>query len=345
MQLRALLAFVAIAAAAGAGAAWMRDRLAGKGPAGLDLSAQHQGAAQSDAQVPRHCGPAPGDAAHPGMVWVQGGSFRFGADAAFPEEGPSFEAKVAGFWMDQTEVTNAQFAQFVAATGYRTLAERGVRTTARADAPVIAGSAVFRPRGEGEAMRSFVNWWQFMPGANWRHPDGPDSTIEGKDDYPVVHIAFEDAEAYAKWKGHVLPTEEQFEYAAQGGGRKNASGGWAANTWQGLFPSHNTAADGYAGAAPVACFGANAHGLYDVIGNVWEWTRSPYFARHDSVDMAAHPGGFDPTQPDERDVAVLKGGSYLCSPDYCMRYRPEARIGQSKGLGTAHIRFRTVALP
>jgi formylglycine-generating enzyme required for sulfatase activity len=225
------------------------------------------------------------------------------------------------------------------------LAERGVRTSADPRAPVVAGSAVFRPRGEGEAMRNFMNWWQFMPGASWMHPEGPGSSLEGRKNHPVVHIAFEDAQAYAKWKGHVLPTEEQFEYAAQGAGRKNAGGGWAANTWQGTFPLHDSAADGHAGLAPVACFEANRLGLYDVIGNVWEWTRSPYFDRHDSTEATARPGGFDPVQPDERDVAVLKGGSYLCSPDYCMRYRPEARIGQSKGLGTAHIGFRTLVVP
>jgi sulfatase modifying factor 1 len=330
MKLRTVVLLVALAGLAGAGAAWWLGR---------DASAV-------DKLPPAPlCGPAAGDASHPGMVWVPGGSFRFGADAAFPEEGPSSTASVDGFWMDQTEVTNAQFAEFVAATGYRTLAERGVRTSADPDAPVVAGSAVFRPKGEGEAMRSFVNWWQFMPGADWRHPDGPGSSIAGRGNHPVVHIAFEDAEAYAKWKGRTLPTEEQFEYAAQGGGRKNAAGNWAANTWQGRFPSHNTAADGFGEAAPVASFEANRHGLHDIIGNVWEWTRSPYFERHDSSQTAEHPGGFDPAQPAERDVAVVKGGSYLCSPDYCMRYRPEARIGQSKGLGTAHIGFRTVRIP
>jgi formylglycine-generating enzyme required for sulfatase activity len=331
MKLRTVMVLVALAGVAGAGVAWWSGRVTRIGLTGVP---------------PRTaCTLPPGDPSHPGMVWVPGGSFRFGADAAFPEEGPSSTARVAGFWMDQTEVTNSQFAAFVVATGYRTLAERGVHTSADPTSPVVAGSAVFRPRGEGEAMRSFVNWWQFMPGADWQHPDGPGSSIEGRGNYPVVHVAFEDADAYAKWKGRALPTEEQFEYAAQGGGRKNAAGGWAANTWQGIFPSRDTAADGYAGAAPVGCFEADRHGLHDIIGNVWEWTRSPYFDRHDSADISAHPGGHDPTQPAERGVAVVKGGSYLCSPDYCMRYRPEARIGQSKGLGTAHIGFRTVALP
>ena len=338
MRRSAATVLLVLAVAAGAGAAWLWDRASRNG------GSRESPSAAMPASAARQCGPAPTDAAHPGMVWVEGGAFRFGADATFPEEGPSAQAAVEGFWMDQTEVTNAQFAEFVAATGYRTLAERGVRTGADPRSPVVAGSAVFRPRGEGEALRSFVNWWQFMPGADWRHPDGPGSSIKGLDHHPVVHVAYEDAEAYAKWKGRELPTEEQFEYAAQGGGRKNADGNWAANTFQGIFPSRNTQADGYAGAAPVACFGANKHGLHDVIGNVWEWTRSPYFERHDAVDAKTHPGGFDPTQPAEREVAVLKGGSYLCSPDYCMRYRPEARIGQSRGLGTAHIGFRTVAL-
>jgi formylglycine-generating enzyme required for sulfatase activity len=279
------------------------------------------------------------------MVWVPGGAFTMGSDAAFPEEGPAVPASVPGFWMDQTEVTNAQFAAFVAATGYRTLAERGVRIDARPDAPVVAGSAVFRPRGSGEAMRSFANWWQFMPGADWRHPDGPGSSIAGREQHPVVHVAYEDALAYARWKGRGLPTEEQFEYAARGSGRRRADGSWSANTWQGSFPQVDTAADGHAGSAPVACYGADRFGLYDLIGNVWEWTTSPYYARHDAAEPVRHPRGFDPAQAQEQAVAVLKGGSFLCAPDYCMRYRPEARIGQAVGLGAAHIGFRTVLAP
>src|SRR5512139_587301 len=191
MRLATAAGLLALAAVAGGSVAWLA----------------HREAPPPQRAAARPCGPSPGDPTHPGMVWVPGGSFRFGADAAFPEEGPSSTATVDGFWMDQTEVTIAQFAEFVAATGYRTLAERGVRTSADPGAPVVAGSAVFRPRGEGEAMRSFVNWWQFMPGADWRHPEGPESSIEGRDNHPVVHVAFEDAEAYAKWKGHALPTE------------------------------------------------------------------------------------------------------------------------------------------
>ncbi|HXC59224.1 MAG TPA: formylglycine-generating enzyme family protein [Steroidobacteraceae bacterium] len=332
-----VLALLVLAAVGGALVAWLAHRATQIGLPGLPTEAT--------AAPARDCGAPAGDATHPGMAFVPGGDFRFGSDAAFPEEGPSAAAHVAGFWMDQTEVTNAQFAEFVAATGYRTLAERGVKRSNRADAPVEAGSAVFKPRGEGEAMRSFVNWWQFVAGADWRHPEGPGSSIAGREQHPVVHVAYEDALAYAKWKGRTLPTEVQFEYAAQGSGRKNAAGQWASNTWQGTFPSLNTAADGYAGTAPVACFEPNARGIFDLVGNVWEWTSSVYFERHDASDVGKHPGGFDPTQPDERDVAVVKGGSYLCSPDYCMRYRPEARIGQSRGLGAAHIGFRTVLNP
>jgi formylglycine-generating enzyme required for sulfatase activity len=266
------------------------------------------------------------------MAWVPGGSFTMGSDASFPEEGPTAAMTVAGFWMDRTEVTNAQFAAFVAATGHVTLAERE------------GGSAVFVPPAEDKATRSLVNWWQRAAGADWRHPEGPGSSIEGREQYPVVHVAYEDALAYARWKGRSLPTEAQFELAAQGSGRRNVAGAYASNTWQGSFPARDTAADGYAGTAPVGCFDANRHGLHDLIGNVWEWTQSAYFARHDAADPA-RPTGFDPMQPEERDVAVVKGGSYLCSPDYCMRYRPEARVGQSHTLATAHIGFRTVLNP
>jgi formylglycine-generating enzyme len=283
-----------------------------------------------------------------GMSLIPAGEFEMGStvERAWAEEQPAHRVRLSrAYLMDQTEVTNAQFAQFVAATGYRTLAERGLRQGDAPDAPVIAGSAVFRPRGGPEAMRSFVNWWQFEAGASWQHPDGPGTSINGLEQHPVVHIAFEDALAYAQWKGHSLPTEAQFEFAAQGGARKNAAGEFAANSWQGMFPSLNTAADGYSGTAPVGCFDANPFGLHDLIGNVWEWTQSPYYERHDFAAKRAHPQGFDPVQPDEKAVAVLKGGSFLCAPDYCMRYRPEARIGQSLGLGASHIGFRTVLNP
>jgi formylglycine-generating enzyme len=279
------------------------------------------------------CAPAAGSAEHPGMVWVPAGAFTMGAAGQYPEEGPAVAARVDGFWMDQTEVTNAQFAEFVAATGYRTLAERGVPAK-DGGGKAVAGSAVFHPR-DGMPPRSFADWWQFMPGAEWRHPEGPASSIDGRGHYPVVQVAYEDAEAYARWKGRSLPSEAQFEYAAQSSTRRES------NTWQGSFPAEDIALDGHAGIAPVACYAANQMGLHDLLGNVWEWTATPYFPDHEAADRTIHPQGYDPTQPDE-PVAVVKGGSFLCSPDYCMRYRPEARIGQSLVLGTSHIGFRTV---
>lgn len=319
MRALAIGALLAAAAAGGGMFGWMT-----RGPA------QDPGTAGAAAAA---CvlRPVPG-ARHPGMVWVEGGTFTLGADATFPEEGPARPARVGGFWMDQTEVTNAQFAEFVAATGYVTRAERE------------GGSALFHVPDAARATQALVDWWRFGRGADWRHPQGRGSDIGLRAQHPVVHVAYEDALAYARWKGRTLPTEEQFEFAAQGTNRRGQDGTYASNTWQGSFPAQDTAADGYAGTAPVGCFAANRHGLHDMIGNVWEWTTTAYFARHDTADPA-RPGGFDPTQPEERDVAVLKGGSFLCAPDYCMRYRPEARIGHGHALATAHIGFRTVLNP
>lgn len=243
--------------------------------------------------------------------------------------------------MDQSEVTNAQFAEFVAATGYLTLAERGISNPADPAAPPIAGSAVFAPPYANGQPDPFRSWWQFQTDTNWQQPEGPGSSVAGREQHPVVHVAYEDALAYAAWKGHSLPTEAQFEYAAQGTSREDAEGQQIANTWQGLFPFRHEPIDGYAGTSPVGCYPANALGLYDLIGNVWEWTSSPYYLSHDFAAKAEYPEGYDPNQPTDA-VAVIKGGSYLCAPNYCMRYRPEARQAQSKGLGTSHIGFRTV---
>lgn len=288
------------------------------------------------------CQLAPTDATHPGMVFVPAGSFTMGANYAYPEEGPSHDVTVGDFWIDQSEVTNAQFAEFVAATGYLTLAERGISNPAEPDAAPIAGSAVFVPPYTDGKPDPFRSWWQFRPGASWQHPAGPGSSIDGLEQHPVVHIAWEDAEAYAKWKGHSLPTEQQFEYAARGSGREDANGHQIANTWQGLFPFEHDSQDGFVGTSPAGCYPANAQGVYDLIGNAWEWTSSAYYDGHDFAAKAEFPDGYDPNQPLEDAVAVIKGGSYLCAPNYCMRYRPEARQGQSKGLGTDHIGFRTV---
>lgn len=277
-----------------------------------------------------------------GMVWVQAGRFTMGTANGYPEEGPPVERSVEGFWMDQTEATNAQFAAFVEATGYVTLAERGIGDLLNPNSPARKGSAVFIAPPEDAGINPFTSWWHFVDGANWRHPQGPESNIEGLEAHPVVHIAYEDAEAYAEWLGHTLPSEAQFEFAAAGNGRKNGDGEHIANTWQGFFPFQHEAVDGYSGTAPVACYSANAHGLHDLIGNVWEWTASPYYQGHATGEEASYPQGHDPNQPDEAAVAVIKGGSFLCAPNYCMRYRPEARQGQSRGLGTSHIGFRTV---
>jgi formylglycine-generating enzyme required for sulfatase activity len=301
----------------------------------------HLGGATGGAAEAAACGPSELASPYPGMVFVAAGELSMGSAGTFPEEGPVTAQSVAGFWMDRTEVTNAQFAEFVAATGYRTLAERGVRLAADPASPVVAGSAVFRPQNDGARVPGLESWWTFVPGASWREPDGPGSSLEGREHHPVVHVAFEDAAAYAAWAGRSLPTEPQFEYAAQTSARRDSAGAHAANTWQGRFPVHNDPADGHAGTAPVACYSANALGLYDLVGNAWEWTASAYYPSHDFAAKSLHPNGFDPNQPGE-PVAVLKGGSYLCAPDYCMRYRPQARIGQSKGLGASHIGFRTV---
>ncbi len=231
-------------------------------------------AAAARATDVKSCGIPAGDPAHAGMVWVPAGSFTMGAEYAYREEGPAHPLDVAGFWMDQGEVTNAQFAEFADATGYLTLAERGISNPGP-EGGAIQGSAVFRPQFTEGELDPYANWWQFVEGANWRHPQGPDSSLAGFEQHPVVHIAYEDALAYAHWKGHALPSEEQFEYAAQTSVRRDAEGDFKSNTWQGFFPFQNDPLDGYIGTAPAGCYGANALGLYDLIGNVWEWTASP----------------------------------------------------------------------
>lgn len=278
----------------------------------------------------------------PDMVWIAGGDFTLGNDAGYPEERGARAASVAGFWMSRTEITNAQFAAFVTATGYLTLAERGIGNPLDPAAAPIAGSAVFVAPPTDRPFDPWMSWWQFQPGASWHEPEGPGSSIAGREQHPVVHVAFEDAQAYAQWLGQRLPTEAEFEYAAQGENRFDAARAHRANTWQGIFPYENAGTDGYLGSAPVACFGANALGLHDLLGNVWEWTASPFYPGHDFSRKQDYPEGFDPAQPEEPAVAVIKGGSFLCAENYCMRYRPEARQGQSKGLGTSHIGFRTV---
>lgn len=290
------------------------------------------------------------------QVWIEGGEFRMGDDNTYREEGPARNVRVDGFWIDAHEVTNAQFAAFVADTGYVTVAER---PKSAQDFPgagpemLKPGSVTFTPP---DISRPFDSWWSYTPGADWRHPEGPASSIEGRDNYPVVQVAFEDAQAYAEWAGRALPTEAQFEYAARskrdgehyawGGDSLTPAGRHMANTWQGLFPVQNTAADGHSGLAPVGCYPANDWQVYDLIGNAWEWTQDWYAPSHDAA-ASDNPTGppaeksFDPANAGF-PVRVIKGGSFLCAPNYCKRYRPAARHAQDTGLGTGHIGFRTV---
>ena len=290
-----------------------------------------------------------------GMVRLPGGMFSFGSDRFYDEEGPPQAASVSGFRIDVHPVTNAQFARFVAATGYLTHAERGISFKDDPTLPEhlrVPGAMVFQ---QGPDVLN--PGWQFVPGASWRHPQGPGSSVAGLENHPVVQVALEDAQAYAHWAGRTLPTEAQLEYAMRGG-LQDADFSWGktelpkgrimANTWQGQFPYHNAAADGFTGTSPVGCFPANRFGLFDTGGNVWELTRTGYRPGHDPQrDAALDPPGptldqsFDPAEPGVK-VAVIKGGSHLCSADRCMRYRPSARQPQPVFMATSHVGFRTV---
>lgn len=289
-----------------------------------------QDAARLAAAGPVQCLPSAADAPpHPGMVWVAGGTFTMG-DTLYPEERPLREIELDGFWMDRTEITNAQFAEFVAATNYVTIAERAVDTARHPDLPPDMqkpGAVVFIMPNDVNGTGDISQWWQYIPGANWRHPGGPDTSIEGREHFPVTAIAYEDALAYARWKGRALPTEAQWEWAArerQPELSMDRAQPKEANTWQGLFPVINEAEDGFVGIAPVGCFEPNALGLHDMIGNLWEWTADEY---------ESAPG-----------ARVIKGGSWLCAPNYCLRYRPGARQPQEEDLATTHLGFRTLLL-
>jgi formylglycine-generating enzyme len=297
-------------------------------------------------------------AAPAGMVWIKGGAFVMGSETGYREEQPSRRVSVNGFWIDQHEVTNAQFAAFVAATGYRTLAERGLDPKSYPDIPaelIVPGSIVFSPPKAGENADPNL-WWRFLPGADWRHPEGPGSSIAGRENRPVVHVGFADAEAYARWAGRALPTEAEWEFAARGGldgatyawgDEPNPEGKWMANSWQGFFPYQDDGKDGYRGAAAVGCFAPNGYGLFDMTGNVWEWTADWYLGDHASVAAGSdNPRGPDRTQAvaaaGGASIHVIKGGSWLCSPDFCGRYRPSARQPEEADFGAEHIGFRTV---
>ncbi|MES1976437.1 MAG: formylglycine-generating enzyme family protein [Pseudomonadota bacterium] len=290
--------------------------------------------------------PAQPDAKHPGMVWVPGGSYDMG-DTVYPEESPIQKVKVAGFWMDRTEVTNAEFAAFVKATGYLTDAERGPDPKLQTALPPemrLPGAVVFVVPANVNNQSSAMQWWRYMPGANWRHPAGPATTIEGRESFPVVAVSYADAKAYAKWKGRSLPSEAQWEWAARAGqpqASKDHAQPKEANSWQGIFPMVNSAEDGFTGLAPVGCYAANAYGLFDMIGNVWEFTTDAWRPFHGDPEGKPDQA---PRLAADAPQRVIKGGSYLCSPDYCMRYRAGARQPQDDDLGASHLGFRTVLL-
>ncbi|RJG07886.1 formylglycine-generating enzyme family protein [Noviherbaspirillum cavernae] len=311
--------------------------------------------------------PAPGKPPRPDMVWIPGGAFTMGSDAHYPEEAPAHRVSVSACWMDRTAVTNEQFARFVNATGYVTLAERPLDPAMYPGALpelLVPGGLVFtKPPGRVD-LRHIGNWWAYVPGASWSKPLGLDSSIEGLEDHPVVQIAYEDAEAYAKWAGAELPTEAEWEFAARGG-LEGAEFAWGAelmpdnkpmaNFWQGEFPWQNLRLDGYERTAPVASFPPNGYGLFEMAGNVWEWT-SDWYREHKLAPVAQkaccapkNPRGgsidqsYDKRQPEIKiPRRVLKGGSHLCAPNYCRRYRPAARYPQQIDTATSHVGFRCI---
>jgi sulfatase modifying factor 1 len=299
------------------------------------------------------------------MVWVDGGMFRMGEERFYPEEGPVHRVAVDGFWMDEHPVTVAEFRRFIEATGYVTLAERRPDPSAYPGADpdlLVPGSLVFEKTSGRVDLRDVRRWWHWTPGAFWRRPEGPESSIVGREKHPIVHVSYEDAVAYAGWAHKELPTEAEWEFAARGGldgaaftwGEKLAPRGrMMANFWQGEFPWQNLCADGFEGTSPVASFPANGYGLFDMAGNVWEWTtdffgshgrdaaraccvpRNPRVAAVAQGRSSVEPGGHIPRR-------VIKGGSHLCAPNYCLRFRPAARQGEAIDTSTGHIGFRCV---
>lgn len=293
------------------------------------------------------------------MVWIPGGSCLMGSDHHYPEEAPAHRVEVAGFWIDRAPVTNAQFQKFVKASGHRTVAELPADPAlypGAAPEQLLPASIVFVPPPGPLGQADPYRWWQYIPAADWRHPEGPGSSIKGREQHPVVHVAHADAQAYAAWIGKQLPTEIEWEWAAWGG-REGCEFAWGeelhpsgrpvANTFQGEFPHHNSRLDGYERTSPVGAFPANGYGLLDMIGNVWEWTDSWYglhaapsccgSAREASIDPSSQHGAVP--------RKVVKGGSFLCAPSYCRRYRPAARMAQGIDTSTCHMGFRCVVRP
>jgi formylglycine-generating enzyme len=299
------------------------------------------------------------------MVWIEGGTFLMGSDDHYPEEAPAHSVSVSGFWIDRTQVTNAAFRRFVNATCYVTVAERTPDAALYPDAVpemLVAGSVVFKQPPVRVSLESHYTWWDWLPGADWRHPEGPGSNLNGRERHPVLHVAWEDVAAYAEWAGKKIPTEAEWEYACRGGhdgwhyawGQELApKGKLLANYWQGEFPWQNLALDGFERTAPVGSFPPNGYGLLDMIGNAWEWTADWASARHEvsspCCGAAVNPRGgsreasVDPTAAGvDIPRKVLKGGSFACAENYCQRYRPAARMHHPVDTGTNHISFRCV---
>jgi formylglycine-generating enzyme required for sulfatase activity len=306
-----------------------------------------------------------------GMVWIEGGTFQMGSTGPFskPDERPVHRVTLDGFWISRTPVTNAQFRRFVEATGYVTTAEKPPRmedilsqlppgTPPPPASALVAASMVFKPAERPVSMGNPLVWWTWMEGADWRHPQGPGTDIEGLDDHPVVHVSWFDAQAYADWAGMSLPTEAQWEYAARGGHEQRSyiwgeqaltAGSRRINTWQGQFPYLNTRTDGFVNTSPVGQYAPNDYGLYDMAGNVWEWVQDWYrpdaYARRENADPSLNPTGpvssYDPADP-HTPKRVTRGGSFLCNDTYCAGYRPSARMKTSPDTSLSHTGFRVV---
>ena len=306
-----------------------------------------------------------------GMVWVPGGTFIMGTDEpdTYDHERPAHQVQVVGFWMDETEVTNEQYKAFVEKTGYITVAERKPEwedlrkqsppgTPRPHDSLLVAGALVFNPPKETVMLNDYSQWWRWLPGTDWKHPEGPGSNLEGRMKFPVVHVAYEDAKAYCNWADKRLPTEAEWEFASRGGKEQQRyawgnelkmNGKFMANTFQGSFPNYNAKEDGFEMESPVKSFPPNAYGLYDMIGNLWEWTSDwydvSYFEKLAGAKISVNPQGPDKTYDPNEPYAikrVSKGGSFLCADDYCVNYRPSARQGTAFDSGMSNLGFRCV---